>query len=167
MACVIVNDASCLIDLRKGRLLHAMLSLPHRFVVPFPVRVSELLDFTAQEWRLLDDGGMETFDLPPDSVGEALRIKAGRARLSANDCFCLVTTQCHDNGILLTGDGLLRTVATAAGVRVHGVLWIVDELKAANACETALLVSALEMWKADATVFLPDNLIDQRLRRLR
>lgn len=70
MACVIVNDASCLIDLRKGRLLHAMLSLPHRFVVPFPVRVSELLDFTAQEWRLLDDGGMETFDLPPDSVGE-------------------------------------------------------------------------------------------------
>jgi hypothetical protein len=56
VACVIVNDACCLIDLRKACLLHAILSLPHRFVVPYPVRASELLDFTAQEWHLLDDG---------------------------------------------------------------------------------------------------------------
>lgn len=87
MACVIVNDACCLIDLRKARLLHAVLSLPQRFVVPYPVRASELLDFTAQEWQLLDDGGLETFDLPPDAVKEALTIKAQRSRLSANDCF--------------------------------------------------------------------------------
>ena len=167
MTHVVVNDASCLIDLRKGRLLHVLCHLPYRFIVPLPIRESELLDFTPQEWALLDGGGMETFDLPPERMADVFSLKRQHGRLSANDCFCLVTTQCHDNGILLTGDGLLRTVATAAGVRVHGVLWIVDELKAANACETALLVSALEVWKADATVFLPDNLIDQRLRRLR
>lgn len=43
MTRIIINDASCLIDLLKGRLLHAMLALPFEFVIPHPVRHSELL----------------------------------------------------------------------------------------------------------------------------
>ena len=165
MTDIVVNDASCLIDLRKGRLLHVLCHLPYRFIVPLPIREFELLDFTPQEWAILDGGGMETYDLPPEHMGNVFALKRQHGRLSANDCFCLVTTQCHENGILLTGDSLLRRVATAAGVRVHGVLWIVDELHAANACESALLVSALEIWKADRSVFLPKHLINQRLNR--
>lgn len=167
MTHVIVNDASCLIDLRKGRLLHVLCRLPYRFIVPLPIRESELLDFTPQEWALLDGGGMGTYDLPPERMADVFALRRQHGGLSANDCFCLVSTQCHDDGILLTGDGQLRQVATAAGVRVHGVLWIVDELKRANACDDDLLVSALEIWKQDRSVFLPQNLIDQRLRRLR
>ena len=167
MTCVVVNDASCLIDLRKGRLLEVLCRLPYRFVVPLPIRESELLDFTPHEWAILDRGGMETHDLPSEWMKEVLALKRRYGRLSANDCFCLVTAQCLEDGILLTGDGLLRTVAEAAGVRVHGVLWIVDALNAANACEDALLVGALESWKADRSVFLPDRLIDRRLRDLR
>jgi hypothetical protein len=167
VAYVIVNDASCLIDLRKGQLLHAMLSLPYRFVVPFPVRASELLDFTAQEWRLLDDGGVVTFDLPPDAVGEALQIKAGRARLSANDCFCLVTTLRHEESILLTGDQHLRRAADELGVEVHGVLWLHDRLREAGNSPPDLLVTALETWRDDPAVFLPGDEIETRLRILR
>ena len=167
MACVVVNDACCLIDLRKGRLLHAVLSLPHRFVVPYPVRASELLEFTAQEWQLLDDGGLETFDLPPDAVTEALAIKAQRGRLSANDCFCLVTTARHEDAVLLTGDQLLRQSASAMGVEVHGVLWIIDLLLDAGWRPLDLLVSALETWRHDPAVFLPAAEIDRRLRALR
>ena len=55
MTCVVVNDASCLIDLRKGQLLHVLSRLPYRFIVPLPIRESELLDFTPQEWAILDD----------------------------------------------------------------------------------------------------------------
>ena len=167
MTDVIINDASCLIDLRKGRLLHVLCRLPYRFVIPLPIRDNELLDFTPQEWAVLDGGGMVTYDLPPERMAEVFAVKMQHRRLSANDCFCLVATQCHENGILLTGDGLLRTVAAEAGVRVHGVLWVVDELAAAGACEAALLVNALEIWKSDRAVFLPDHLIEQRLRRLR
>ena len=43
--CVIVNDASCLIDLRKGGLIAVLCNLPHRLVVPLPIRASEVLDF--------------------------------------------------------------------------------------------------------------------------
>jgi len=167
VACVIVNDASCLIDLRKGRLLHAMLSLPYEIVVPFPVRTSELLDFTAQEWRILDDGGMVTFDLPPDAVGDALQIKSGRSRLSANDCFFLVTTMRHDEAVLLTGDQLLRRTAGEFGVEVHGVLWLLDELRNAGNSPLDLLITALQTWRDDPAMFLPNDEIESRLRALR
>ena len=57
---VIVHDASCLIDLSKGKLLRFVPKLPFRLIVPFPIRHSEVLDFTDREWRLLDEGGLET-----------------------------------------------------------------------------------------------------------
>ncbi len=144
---VVVNDASCLIDLRKARLLHPLMRLPDRFVIPLPVRASELLDFRAYEWAILDDGGMETFDLPPDRVAEAFAVKAAYPRLSANDCFCLVATRCHAGAILLTGDGQLRRVARDDGRLVHGVLRAADELRRMPLCADDLLRTALEVWR--------------------
>ena len=167
MPVVVVNDASCLIDMRKGRLLQTLHRLPFRFIVPLPIRESELLGFTPAEWAVLERGGMETHDLPPERMADAFALKRQFGRLSANDCVCLVTAQCHEGSILLTGDRPLRTIAKESGVRVHGVLWIVDELKTAQACDFGLLTEALEIWKSDRSVFLPDRLIDQRLRSLR
>ena len=167
MTHVFVNDASCLIDLRKGRLLLVLCHLPFRFIVPLSIRESELLEFTPQEWALLDCRGMETFDLPPERMKDVFALKQKHSGLSANDCICLVTTLCHEDGILLTGDRLLRSVAEQARVRVHGVLWIIDALKAENACRDTLLVSALEIWKADGSVFLPCDEIERRIQRFR
>ena len=162
---VVVTDASCLIDLRKGQLLQSLSLLPYRFVIPLPIREFELLDFTTKEWAILDGSGMETYELPPEKVKNVLALKRQYGNLSVNDCFCLVTAQYHDEGILLTGDGLLRSVATETGVRVHGVLWVTDKLKNANNCDNRVLLRALNAWKADATVFLPELEINQRLRR--
>ncbi len=167
MTWVVVNDASCLIDLRKGGLLHVLLRLPYRFIVPLPIRMEELLDFTPQEWRMLEDGGLTTYDLPGEEVAQVFAIKREHSGLSANDCFALVTASCQENGILLTGDANLRKVAVARNVRVHGVLWIIDELRAAGACEADLLISALELWRDDRAVFLPLTEIENRLRHLR
>ena len=167
MTTAIVNDASCLIDLHKVRLLPVMLRLPYRFVVPLPIRRAEALDLTEQDWGRLDDLGLVTFNLPPERVADALRLRSLHPKLSANDCFRLVSAQCHDGGMLLTGDQLLRQVATQAGVRVHGVLWVVDELHRRGACSDSQLISGLERWRDDRTVFLPRQEIDRRLRQLR
>lgn len=164
MTCVVVNDASCLIDLRKGRLLHVLLRLPYRFIVPLPIRAEELLEFTPQEWRMLEDDGLTTYDLPSEEVAQVSALKREHRHLSANDCFALVVTACQEDGILLTGDGLLRRVATEHGVRVHGVLWVVTELHATEACKVELLVSALEIWRDDPAVFLPNTEIENLLR---
>ena len=167
MSVVVVNDASCLIDLRKGRLLGLLCSLPIRFVVPLPIRESELLDFTHDDWAVLDSGGMETYDLPPDRMAEAQRLRNSYHRLSANDCFCLVTAQFYEDSILLTGDKNLRRAAEANDCRVHGVLWVVHELAAANACSKAVLIETVESWNSDPEVFLPSELINKTLCRLR
>ena len=165
MTPVIVNDASCLIDLRKGGLLAVLCDLPYRIVVPLPVRASEVLDLSERHWRALDGAGMITHDLTPQEVGRAILFKGRHPGLSANDCFCLVVAQAYP-GILLTGDALLRRVAAEKGLCVHGVLWIVDELSAAGICPSSLLVQALEVWQEDATVFLPQNEISRRLEHL-
>ncbi|MCY4005293.1 MAG: type II toxin-antitoxin system VapC family toxin [Rhodobacteraceae bacterium] len=167
MTRVIVNDASCLIDLRKGRLLHVLCALPYEFIVPLPVRASEILDFTPQEWALLDSSGMATYGLSPAEVGQAFDIKKRHGCLSANDCFCLVTAQVHAEAILLTGDRLLRRAAQDNGIIAHGVLWVVDQLLRDNLCDPKLLETALTLWRDDKAVFLPNHLIDNLLRRVR
>ncbi len=146
MTDVIVVDASCLIDLRKGRLLTALCSLPYQLVVPLPVRKSEVLD----------DQGMLTYDLTPDEVPQALTLKQHHRALSASDCFCLVTALAH-RGILLTGDAPLRRAATEKELSVHGVLWIISELVVAKSCPISLLIEALQAWQSDETVFLPPD----------
>lgn len=163
---VVVNDASCLIDLRKARLLHLLVRMPYRLVIPLPVRESELIRFTAQEWAVLD-AGMAIFDLPPEKVAEAFALKVRFPKLSVNDCFCLVTTRCHDGAILLTGDGQLRGVAADDGRRVHGVLWVIDELKRLALCGDDILVTALELWRDDPAVRLPAPELARRLRLYR
>lgn len=162
---VVVNDASCLIDLRKARLLHLLVRLPYRLVIPLPVRESELIRFTPQEWAVLDSG-IAIHDLPPEQVLEAFQVKAAFPRLSANDCFCLVTTRFHDGAILLTGDALLRGVAVEDGRNVHGVLWVVDELKRLALCNDGILATALELWRDDPSVRLPSSEVARRLRQM-
>lgn len=164
MTCVIVNDASCLIDLKKGRLLPVTLELPYRFVVPYPVRESELLDFTQLEWDMLEAGGLETHDLSSSQMGEVFAVRRVNPGLSAFDCMCLVSTRHHENGILLTGDKLLRNTAKREELRTHGVLWVVDELRAKTGCDEAIVRKALEIWRDDETVFLPPNEIVRRLK---
>ena len=161
----VVNDASCLIDLRKGRLLSVLCRLPYRLIVPLPIRESELLDFSDQHWRVLDSGGMVTYDLTADEVTAAFTAKTRNPALSANDCFCLVTAHINE-AVLLTGDTRLARTARKSGVRVHGVLWVIDQLKGRNLCDDALLEKALTAWRLDATVFLPEDEIDARLSLL-
>ena len=162
---VVVLDASCLIDLRKGGLLPVLASLPYQLVVPLPVREFEILDFSDAHWRTLDAARLITYDLKPDEVGQALALKARYPALSPNDCFCFVAADVH-TGILLTGDRQLRNVATANGPPVHGVLWIIDQLHATGTCSACLLARALRSWQSDASVFLPRNEIAKRLERM-
>lgn len=165
MTCVVVNDASCLIDLGKSGLLRFLCRLPYEFIVPLPIRKSEVLNFTDDDWHSLDSGGMLTYDLRPEEVEAALAVKRRYPVLSVNDCFCFVTTQIRD-AILLTGDAQLARAARGNGLRVHGVLWVIDQLKRESICADALLIDALNAWLQDNSVFLPSDEILGRLSLL-
>ncbi len=164
MTPVVVNDASCLIDLDKGELLSVFCDLSYQIVIPLPVREEEL-NFSKNQWGRLDKSGMITHDLTSDETNKAELLSKNHPRLSVYDCFCLITAQVY-SGILLTGDALLRKVAEKKDISVHGVLWVVDELNSAGICDKALLIRALKSWQQDNTVFLPQHKIVEMLENL-
>ncbi len=162
MTPVIVYDASCLIDLQKGGLLNVIYKLPHRIVIPHPVRKWELTRLSEHEWKMLDDAGTITHYPNLDQFRQSLKLKARHNTLSETDCFCIVTTQIY-SGILLTGDAQLRKVAESRGIQVHGALWVIDQLHSTEVCSIQLLIRALKVWYEEKHVFLPKHEISSRL----
>jgi hypothetical protein len=163
---VVINDASCLIDLRKVSLVEPTLRLPYHFAVALPVQTNELLDFSEDDWGRLQAAGLEIIDLGPDQVTRAMELRSAYSKLSAEDCFSLTLAESIEESILLTGDSSLNKVAQEFGIEVHGVLWVVDELHRHGVLAPKALCTCLETWRDDLLVRLPGDLIAERLHAL-
>lgn len=162
---IVVSDSSCLIDLRKASLLEAFLRLPYEILIPNTLFEDELLKFTAAQKRMLLRNGLKVVDVPGEGVLRAREVIQQAPRLSTHDGFAFVVAERHQGSILVTGDGLLRALATSHGIEVHGVLWIIDEIHR-HAIETpATLVAALRLFEQDATVRLPRRDLLSAIRR--
>ena len=124
---IIVNDTSCLIDLRKAGLLHAV-----AFQIALPLLRTALLEFTRAEIEDLITRGLAVIDLPPDSVGRAITFRSAYPALSINDCFSMALAESQPGCILLTADQNLKNKATSIGIEVHGVLWVSSQLESSG-----------------------------------
>jgi hypothetical protein len=160
---VIINDSSCLIDLRKGGLLTTTLLLPYTFTVALPLVESELLGFSRDNWEDLQGRGLEVVDLTGEQVAAAFEVRRRHPGLSPHDCFSLVLAAAGEDRILLTGDQQLRRRAVDAGVEVHGVLWVTDQLAEHAVMTHSDLADALERLVADPLVFLPVDEVRARI----
>jgi predicted nucleic acid-binding protein len=163
---VVINDASCLIDLHKVELVEPMLQLPYSFVVALPVAHNEVLDFTAEDWTRFSQVGLVLVDLDAAQVGRAMGHRSQYAKLSAEDCFSLVLAQDNHESILLTGDAVLRTVASGMGCEVHGALWVTDEICRCGVLPDQHVAKCLQTWLDDDLVRLPAGQLQTRLRNL-
>jgi predicted nucleic acid-binding protein len=164
---VVINDASCLIDLHKVGLVEVMLQLPYDFVLPLPVAHNEVLDFTELDWSRFSDAGLGQVDLDPGQVGRAMTHRSQYTKLTAEDCFSLVLAEDIKHSILLTGDAELRNVATGKGCEVHGVIWVADQIHSHGLIANLELAKRLEVWLNDPLVRLPTTELNARLRLLR
>ena len=132
MTCVIVNDASCLIDLRKGGLLGVVCDLPYRLVIPLPVRASEVLDLSEAEWQALDEAGMITHDLTPEEVGQAFAVKRRHAKPSTGAFTVKVTPNGGTeatravNRVDVDGTAVVLTLASAVAAGDAVTVWYAD-----------------------------------------
>ena len=102
----------------------------------------------------------------PPLVERAGRYFNQHARLKLNDCFALALAEELGDSLLLTGDGPLRRVAEDNGIEVHGVLWVTDEMETHAIVPFADLHAALQLFAADDLVFLPQDEVLRRIRRL-
>ena len=160
---VVINDASCLIDLHKVGLVEVMLRLPYDFVVALPVAHNEVLDFTDADWVRFFGAGLEKVDLDPAQVGRAITHRSQNVKLTAEDCFSLVLAEDIKSSILLTGDAELRSVAINKGCEVHGVIWVADEIHSRALLANVKLAECLEAWLNDPLVRLPAGQLNTRL----
>lgn len=164
---IIVSDSSCLIDLRKVALLDAFLKLPYEVIIPNTLFEDELLKFTAAQKRALLKGGLKVVDLPGESVLRAQGVIRDQPRLTLHDGFAFALAESHPGCILLTGDGGLRSFATAQCVEVRGVLWLIDEVHHHDLETPENLLAALENLAADPTVRLPSRELAAFIKRYR
>jgi hypothetical protein len=152
---IVVSDSSVLMDLARVRLIEATLALPFDFVIPDVIFVGELLDLGAYTSGDLVRLGFRIGALGGDDTGRALAyFRQHRRQLSLNDCFALRFAEVHE-GILMTGDGYLRKIATDGGVEVHGTLWAVELMAQHGTCPSRQLSTSLELLDGDPLVRLP------------
>lgn len=151
---IIVSDSSCLIDLRKAQLLEPFLTLPYERFIPDVLLTDELLRFTEKQLvRIKRD--MKVVSLGSDAVERVGAVLRDNPALSTYDGFAFVVAENHPGAILLTGDRKLRELAETEDLEVHGVLWVVQQLREHGKATAEVLLRGLETWRDDPTSRLP------------
>ena len=161
---VIVADTSVLVDLERGTLLEHCFSLPYQFTVPDLLYRDELAnrrDGTSFGERLVKLG-LRIEELDGDEVGSAFQYRQKRPALSLPDSFALALAVSR-GWILLTGDGLLCTLAQTLIVVCHGVLWVIDQIFNTGIGSPEELVSGIKAIRNHPRCRLPKTEIDRRI----
>ena len=125
---VIVQDANILIDLERCALLGVFLGLDEYEHHTTDFVLSELPPVLSETLRC---NQVEIRGSTPREVAELLAFKERQpAGLSLADC-SVFRYALHQRAVLLTGDSKLRSCAEDAGVQVHGILWVLDQIMSA------------------------------------
>ena len=163
---VIVSDTSCLIDLRKADLLEAFIRTPYEKIIPDILYDQEIVKFT-QKQRHTIERGINVRSLPGTGVERAIEVAGHNPALTIHDCFALVLAESTNDSILLTGDNTLRRVASGAGLEVHGMLWVLEEIRQSKHATLKTLIKTLELFRDDSTIHLPPQEMNKLLSKYR
>ena len=154
-----VTDANVWIDLDHGGLLGRAFELGDRLLIPDLV----LAELVTPDTDLLLRLGLGVVGLTGRQLTEIQGDLAVRyPRASLRDLASLVYAR--DHGVtLLTGDGPLRSAAREQGVRVHGVLWVLDRLVSASVVTRPEAARSLHLIVRGGA-WLPKGEVETRLR---
>jgi predicted nucleic acid-binding protein len=125
-----VTDTNVWIDLDIGGLTDLIFRLPLNLQAP-DVIVAEL---ERPDGTTLAGRGLQVRELTGSQALEVVRLARRYIRPSRSDLFALVLAR-SQGATLLTGDRHLRSAAESEGVKVHGTLWLIDELVGAGLLE--------------------------------
>ncbi len=120
---LIISDASVLIDIEHSKLTSAMFSLPYQFAVPDILYMEEL----AKRHGTLLQSGLINKRMNGELIAEAYNLRQQYSKLSVNDLLALTLAK-SEKSQLLTGDRALRDVANIFNIKVHGTIWLVEQM---------------------------------------
>ena len=122
---LLISDANIIIDIIAGELVESMFALDYEFATPDILYVEEL---DGQHPEIVQ-AGLRLIELQSVSVSYATKLYQNGPvpGVSINDCMALALSK-QEECDLLTGDAMLKQMATMEGVTVHGTLWLVGEM---------------------------------------
>jgi len=154
-----ILDTNVLIDMHIGGVLGKIFGLPYEFASPDLI-LDELETLEASELLHL---GLRPLELSGEEVLYVEQLARRHAEVSVRDLFALVAAASR-NTVLITGDRRLRMLAeTKHSLKVHGTLWLLDEMVKHDLLHPRLAAQALnKMLKAGSR--LPPAECAQRFR---
>lgn len=157
MNAIYISDTNIWIDFRNAGLLAPLFQLPFKLCSTDFV-IAELEDFDLE--RLVAHGLIiETMSASQIHALSTLTLEHNNSSLADVSCYLLAR---QTGRTLLTGDGRLRRQAIRDGLRVHGALWLLDQLVSEEIIERPRAHQALSAMLA-ANARLPKADCDARL----
>lgn len=152
-----INDANILIDIVQLDLVGPFLALEFEmYTTDF---VFEELESFQKE--VLISEKLIILKTNENELLHILELTTQHNGLSFEDCSVWYYAQKME-GVLITGDGRLRTKAKAAGIEVKGIIYIIEEIMRQNILEKLICVEKLEALKI-LNNRLPIAEIDRRI----
>ena len=139
---IVVQDANILIDLYEADLLESF------FVLSVESHSTDLVLYEIAQpiHGYVTSGKIRKHILTQDQLAQVFQIQATLGQnVSLPDSSVLwLARKLGDNARLLTGDGKLRQCAESNGIKVHGLLWILDQLVENKIVPPKAMISKLE-----------------------
>lgn len=155
---VVVHDACALIDLLKAELVEV-----------WATSGIEIHTTQLALWEVKDDvkplylsSAFHVVDMSSEELTSLLAFKQNYNALSLEDCSVLRLASDLEVP-LLTGDRDLRIVAERAGVRVYGMLWVLDQLVENSFILPAQAIETLQTLRGHGSRF-PRDEVEARLK---
>lgn len=153
-----INDANILMDIVKLDLTVSFLALEFElYTTDFVFAEME----PEQQEQLLSDTLIK-IGASAEDMTAIFNLSEQHAGLSYEDCSTWYFAQKMD-GILVTGDGKLRTKARASGVEVRGMIYIIEQIKQQGLLPTVDCIEKLRLLR-ELNDRLPMNEIENRIQ---
>jgi len=120
---VLVTDTNIWIELENGGIRVEVFRLPYQVAIP-DFAIPELI---RPGWETLEMLGLKAYELPAEQVVILSQLRRIHRNLSIIDLAAFLLAQMLD-ATLVTGDRRLNILASANGLRAHGILWLLDEM---------------------------------------
>jgi predicted nucleic acid-binding protein len=164
MQTIAIKDANILIDCVDIDILATVFQLPLVFKTTDFIW-AEITSTTQRQavQTFIDNGQLIVERFSPQEVIEISALSVQYSGISFEDSSAMYLAQ-QQSAILLSGDGKLRTVCQAAKIRVHGILWLLDQIHAEGLISTAVACEKIKRLQS-TNPRLPRLAIQERVRR--
>lgn len=159
---IAIQDANILIDLVKTGLFDRCLALEYQFTT-----TNIILNELYGEQILLiqphiNSGKFSVIEISPEELSEIQVMNLEDVRLSEQDWSAIYYAE-QKKAVLLSGDRHLRNLAKSKSLTVHGMFWLLDNMKESGILSKQEACSFLQLL-AKQNKRLPERDVNERMK---